>query len=258
VFAFLLRPKWVIFTVLVPVGMVLCLLAADWQYDRHVARSAMNVQVDASSAAAAAPISELMPPGESFPSEVEYRTAAAVGTFVGPDVLVRKQVLDSAPGYWVVNALRTESGAVLQVLRGWVPLGDNARTSPSVPAPPTGQVTVVGWLAPSQTMPNPAPTDLPPGQVVALDTAVLAAGQVTYPAYLVATAMDPADAAGLKPVPVPRPGFGPHLAYSWQWIFFALLLPVGWVLMVRREIKESAEEREQSPSRAQSSHAASS
>lgn len=246
-FSFLLRPKWVIFTLLVPVGVVLCLLAADWQYGRHVDRSAMNTQVDASAAIAAVPVSDLVSPNEPFPADAEFRAISTVGTFVGPEVLVRKQVLDSAPGYWVVNTLRTDTGPVLQVLRGWIPLGDSARTSPTVPSPPTGQVTVVGWLAPTQTMPNPAPADLPERQVVALDTAVLAAGEPTYPGYLVATAMQPADAAGLKPVPIPRPGFGPHLAYSWQWIFFALLLPVGWVLMVRREIRESAAERAQSP-----------
>lgn len=246
-FSFLLRPKWVIFTLLVPVGMVLCLMAADWQYGRHVDRSAMNTQVDASTSQSAVPISELVAVGGQFPSDAQFRAVSVVGSFVGPDVLVRKQVLDGAPGFWVVNGLHTEAGPVVQVLRGWIPLSDSARTSPVVPAPPGGTVTVVGWLAPSQTMPNPAPTDLPERQVVALDTAVLAAGEPTYPAYLVATAMSPPDASTLKPVPIPRPGFGPHLAYSWQWLFFALLLPVGWVLMVRREIKETAAERDESP-----------
>lgn len=248
------QPRWVVLTLLVPVGIALCLLAADWQYSRHVGRAADQAQVEQSSAAGPAALPELAPPGAPYDPDLRYRTVTAAGQFIpGSEVLVRKRVLDGSPGYWAVAALRTDDGSVVQVLRGWVPLGQDARSSPPVAPPPAGAVTVTGWLDTSTEAPGEAPGDLPTGQVVSLDTARLgeAAGaapsEIVGPA-LVATSMGPPDTGtpGMRAVPVPRIGLGPHLAYSWQWVFFALLLPTGWVILARREVQGIRAERQPS------------
>lgn len=233
------EPKWVIFTLLVPVGVALCLLAANWQYTRHVDRSAEDALIRANSTVQPIPLSQAVSPGAEVGSDLEYRPVSVTGRFdADSTVLVRRRVLNGSAGFWVVNTLRTAGDSNVAVLRGWIPMTAGARDTPTVPPPPTGEVTVVGWLQPSQQTPQPPPTDLPAGQVAALDTAALNDGSLDYRPYLVASAMAPPDSAELTLVPVPNLGLGPHLAYSWQWLFFAALFPVGWVILARREIKD--------------------
>lgn len=234
------QPKWIVLTLLVPIAILLCLRAAQWQYERHVERSARSQLVESNSALAAIPLSQALAPGEQLDSGLQFKPVVVSGEFTeDATVLVRKRVLEGKTGYWVVSRLDTPEGP-LQVLRGFVPTGGDALSSPEVPAPPEGAVTVSGWLEPSQISPQPLPTDLPAGQVAALDTVVLNAGTQGYSPYLVAIAMDPADPAlnaGMRTLPVPNPGLGPHLAYSWQWVAFALLIPIGWFILLRRELR---------------------
>jgi len=42
----------------------------------------------------------------------------------------------------------------------------------------------------------------------------------------------------LEPIsflPKPKLSSGPHFSYAIQWIIFAILLPVGWVILYRSE-----------------------
>lgn len=242
------QPRWIILTLLVPVGIVLCLIAADWQYQRHVNRSAEDALARANSSTTPVALTEVVQPGEALPEDDVYRFVAVQGTYLADEtVLVRKRVFNGSPGYWVVTPLRTSDGSVVQVLRGWTAMAGDALTSPSVASPPPGEVSLVGWLKPTEMLPQPAPTDLPVGQVAALDTAVLNNSAATgdsagFTPVMVATASEPADPAGLTPVPVPKPGLGPHLAYSWQWLTFAAMLPIGWVILFRRELKSQRED----------------
>ncbi len=229
------RPKWIIFTLLVPVGMVLCLLAADWQYTRHVNRSAEDARIRGNSQAAPVPLTTLSSVQSPFDPATAWRPVSVTGTFGDAATLVRRRPLDGRSGFWVVNPLTTADGSVVQVLRGWIATAGDALANPSVPPPPAGSVTVVGRLQPSQA---PATTQgLPAGQVSSLDTSALSGDHPHFPGYLVAASMTPADSAGLQTLPVPELGLGPHLAYSWQWLFFAALLPVGWVILARRELQ---------------------
>lgn len=246
------QPRWIVFTLLVPIGVALCLLAADWQYQRHVDRSAQDALADANSANSAVPLTEVVTPTQPLLESDSYRQVVVQGEFdADATVLVRRRVLNGSPGYWVVTPLQTGSGKV-QVLRGWVATSGDALTSPSVAPPPEGTITLVGWLRASETLPDPAPTDLPPGQVAALDTAVLNGPDGGYLPVVVAMAMEPVDPAGLTPVPVPNPGLGPHLAYSWQWLAFGAMLPIGWVILARRELRgeQESEQPDQEPASA--------
>ena len=68
------------------------------------------------------------------------------GTFGADQLLVPGRVHDGRAGALVLTPLRVEAtGAVLPVVRGWVPdVGDPAATC--APAAPSGTVHVVGWL----------------------------------------------------------------------------------------------------------------
>ncbi|MDQ1305790.1 MAG: hypothetical protein QG671_1622 [Actinomycetota bacterium] len=234
------RPKWIIFTLLVPVGMVLCLLAADWQYSRHVNRSAEDGRIRTNSQSPPVPLTSVASVQTPFDPESAWRPVSVTGTFGRDAILVRRRPMDGRSGFWVVNPLTIADGSVLHVLRGWLATTGDALANPPIPPPPTGSVTVLGRLQPSQ--PPAATEGLPVGQVSSLDTAAISGNLPHFPGYLVAASMSPADSAALRTLPVPELGLGPHLAYSWQWLFFAALLPVGWVILARRELQaEKAE-----------------
>ncbi|MFI0431545.1 MAG: SURF1 family protein [Candidatus Nanopelagicales bacterium] len=236
-FSFLRQPKWIAFTLLVPVGIALCLLAANWQYSRHVNRSAADALIRANSGMAATRLADLAAPDQPLAADRRYRIATATGSYLpNSAALVRRRSLGGSAGYWAIASLKTDAGPVVEVLRGWVPQSADARLSPAVPPPPTGEVTVTGWLQEPERTAQPAPADLPAGQVSALDPSTLNPGAAVYPAYLVAMSSQPPD-AGLTTVPVPELGLGPHLAYAWQWLAFAVMLPIGWGILARREVQ---------------------
>jgi cytochrome oxidase assembly protein ShyY1 len=49
----------------------------------------------------------------------------------------------------------------------------------------------------------------------------------------------PEPAAGPTLLPEPDPGWGPHLAYAFQWWVFAAIALGGVVMLARREARES-------------------
>ena len=69
-----------------------------------------------------------------------------VGIFdPGEEVLVRSQVHDGIAGWHVITPLVLADGRAVLVNRGWVPLEMDAVPVPA--APPSGQVTVTGWVS---------------------------------------------------------------------------------------------------------------
>jgi cytochrome oxidase assembly protein ShyY1 len=44
---------------------------------------------------------------------------------------------------------------------------------------------------------------------------------------------------GLRPLPLPVPSAGPHLAYAIQWFLFIGVAVVGWVALLRATAREA-------------------
>jgi len=60
-------------------------------------------------------------------------------------------------------------------------------------------------------------------------------------AYLELTASDPqSQTEDLQPILAPEIDEGPHRSYALQWIFFAIMTVIGWVILVRKEISDTA------------------
>ena len=242
-YGFLRQPRWLALGFLVLIVVPSFIALSRWQLHRLDDRRHANAVVVANSSSAAVPVGTVMTPGApttSIGDDQDWRQVSATGRYdVGHQVLVRKRPMDGANGYWVVTPLVTDSGAVLAVNRGWLEAKQGATaTVDDVPAPPSGEVTVVGRVRPSEDAPKPQPGDLPPGQVTDVDVALVAAagnGAAVYPGYVDLVSSDPAQAEGLTPIPLPDLSEGPHLSYAMQWVLFALVAVVGFVLLIRRE-----------------------
>jgi cytochrome oxidase assembly protein ShyY1 len=120
--------------------------------------------------------------------------------------------------------------------RGWLAT-DNTDTEFDVPAPPSGSVTVTGWLQPDSGAEAAAttPTD---GQVRAISSAGFAP-ELPYSVtggHLLLLEEIPAPSVPLAAPEPPDLGQGPHFFYGLQWFFFAALAVVGYVWFAWLEV----------------------
>jgi len=238
-YTFLRQPRWLALAFVVVLVVPSFFLLSRWQLSRLDGRRHANAVIDANAEAPTVPIDEVMSAGAptaSIGDEQIWRRVTAVGRYdAAAQVLVRKRPLEGRNGFWVATPLVTASGAVLVVNRGWVEAVGGATAVPDVPPPPSGTVTVTGRVQPSELAPASQPTDLPVGQVTDLDVALVGGGANLYPGYVDLVSSEPPQAEGLSPVPVPDLSDGPHLSYALQWVIFAIVAVVGFVLLVRRE-----------------------
>ncbi|HET8969965.1 MAG TPA: SURF1 family protein [Candidatus Nanopelagicales bacterium] len=222
-------------------------LLARWQLHRLDERREVNTAIEVHTQEPAVPVGRVMtagaPPG-SVGEDQQWRDVTATGRYLTDDTqLVRKRPMNGANGFWVMTPLQLPDGTVLAVNRGWLAAGSDALTSPSVPPPPAGTVTITGRIRPSQDAP-PRPGDLPAGKVTDLDVRAVPAAGPVYPGYveLVGSVPPEKGAPPVAPIPLPELDEGPHLSYAVQWIAFALIAVGGFVLLVRSEARRRAED----------------
>ncbi|HWK92340.1 MAG TPA: SURF1 family protein [Luteimicrobium sp.] len=245
------RRQWVVLAIGAVLLALVCLLAAKWQWSRYDLHKAQAEQLTSAYGADPVPVADLLPaPGEPLPAHDVWRSVTARGHYEADrTVLLRNRPVDGGAVFhvlvpFVVDAPGTPvDGVVLVVNRGTVPLSSNGAERPTdVPAPPSGEVTLVARLRADE----PAPTkSAPAGQVQAIDTAaVLAAapgggawadGRTTA-AYGVMSSEDPAAADAITPLPAPDPPDpDTNLSYTVQWLIFAVGMVAAYAVLWRRE-----------------------
>lgn len=217
----LVRPRWIVGHLLALVAVAGFVRLGIWQLDRHEERSGLREAVSAGR--------ELPPVELDAAAEGSYRRVVALGEF---DANLQTLVLrshDGVSGYHVLTPLVVESGPAVLVDRGWIPLDMEA------PAPPIGMVKAAGILWPPEggsSIPDPLP------EVVRRIDPEIQAAFAGYPMrsdYLIlAPPPDP------EPFPIavdsPGIGLGPHLGYAGQWFLFALVVLVGYPLLLRKTV----------------------
>lgn len=243
------RREWVWLLVGAIAVAALCLAAGWWQWTRYQTKAAAVEIIQDNYYADPVPVEELLPgPGAALDPADVWRPVTMTGTYRAQDTaLLRNRPVSSTGGYHVLVPFElAESGVVIIVNRGFVPLGQDASAPSSVPAAPEGPVEVVARLRADE----PA-TDrgAPAGQVQMINTAqVLAAtGSDVDPAstvggYAALVAEDPAPAEAPGALPPPALDLGSHLSYTMQWVVFAAGAIGGYVILLRRERREVAEQ----------------
>jgi cytochrome oxidase assembly protein ShyY1 len=196
----------------------------------------------------AAPIAQVLQPQQGFPVSADGRSVVAHGAYdPSRQVLVADRLQHGRSGWWVVGALRTDSGAWLPAVRGWVATPDDARAAAG--HAPSGALEVDGVLQPDDASPD---TLADPGsdRLTALDAAELVNrwGSPIYNGFLVVTQerLDDASvgtgAGQPERVPPPRPQPGGlawrNAAYAVQWWVFAGFALVVWWKMVRQDERD--------------------
>jgi len=255
VYRFLLSRQWVILTLIGLILMPVMVELGVWQMHRHEQEDANNALIRQSLAAPAAPVEKLTAPGARVASHDNFRTVTATGRYdTAHQVVVRHRTSsdDSTIGYYLITPLVMTDGRAVLVNRGWIPApqtGGDAQF-PALPPTPSGQVSITGRVRPDETTASTGIVErpgLPPHMIMLINSGKLTKelSEPVLGGYIELTNTSP-KSVGSQPQPVPAPAPGqsnggynpPHLAYAWQWWLFVAMVPAGWVILVRRELKD--------------------
>ena len=241
-YRFLLRPRWISFTVVVVTAIVVMVNLGFWQLRRLDERRAFNDAVAARIDRPATDLDELVPSGAEVGDDelaaVEWRPIEASGRYLPDEELrVVNRSQGGRAGDNVVTPLVLDDGRIVLVARGFVPL--DAEPDPA----PSGDVTIQGRLRRSEVrrtggLSDPGEGDLDVAQRIDIPRLAAQLPGDVVPMYVELTRSDPSPAGSLpEPIAEPSLGEGPHLSYAVQWFLFAGLAAVGWFLAVRRSRK---------------------
>ncbi|GGK74888.1 SURF1 family protein [Ornithinimicrobium pekingense] len=236
------RPRWIAYLLLAVLFGVLASGLGLWQWGRYEDKADRRDLVEANYGAPPVALEEVLPgPGSDLPPGDEWRRVRATGTYdADAEHLVRNRPQQGVFGYEVLVPLVLADGTAVAVDRGWVRSGQTAATRPEVPPPPAGEVTVTGWLRPSEP---DLGRDLPAGQLASIDLSGLeeATGLDLVQAYLILESEDP-PAERPAALAAPDTRLGSHFAYALQWW---ITVPVGVVLvlvMARQQARDETGE----------------
>jgi surfeit locus 1 family protein len=239
----LLTPRWIVAHVVVLILAIVFVNLGFWQLRRLDERRLSNTVGESRYQEGPLGIEELLAAAGDEQDSLEYRRATATGVFLTEhEVLVRSQVYQGVAGFHVITPLVGEDGSATLVNRGWVPLELDEVPVAEAPPPP-GEVTIEGWVRPTQERPALGPRDPEDGRLAAMSRVDIdrIGEQVPFeldPVYLSQLGEEQDE----LPIPVDAPTFddeGPHLAYAIQWFGFALIGVLGYLALVRRSAQHS-------------------
>ena len=131
-------------------------------------------------------------------------------------------------GVDVVVPLVTDSGTSLLVDRGWLRTQNAGTAEPDdVPAPPSGTVTVSGYVRADGSGDSTTVSDRST-RAIDSDRVGAALDREVYGGFVELRSEDPAPATPLEPVELPELNDGPHFFYGLQWWFFGVLAVFGF------------------------------
>ncbi|NUO47068.1 MAG: SURF1 family protein [Streptomyces sp.] len=252
-YRFLLSRQWVILTLVALLLIPTMIRLGIWQMHRYDERTARNQLVSDALDAKPVPVESLTSPGHTVTSKERYHSVTAKGHFdTAHEVVVRRRTnSDDEVGYHVLTPFVLNDGKVLLVNRGWIPADGPSQTAfPKIPAPARGETTVTGRLMPDETTEASGIKDLkglPDRQIMLINSAQEAKrlGAEVLGGYVAQTAPDPKgdtpELMGSKPG---MENAALNYAYAFQWWLFAAGVPIGWVVLVRRETRDRREKAE--------------
>ena len=217
---------------------------SNWQWHRLQDRQAANVLIQEQIDKEPVAIDELVVTvngATTVPDDFQWRTIEMTGVWQPENqVLVRKKSLESDLGLWVVTPLELVDGTIVMVNRGWTAAANSAVDSPVVADVPSGTIEVLGRLREITPRTKPAPTDLPDGQVDRIiPLEIVDSPETLSNAYVEMTASRPeSKSSDIRTLPAPEVTEGAHRSYAIQWLFFEIMTVIGWIILVRNELKE--------------------
>ncbi|WP_307783116.1 SURF1 family protein [Streptomyces sp. MBT53] len=247
-YRFLMSRQWVILALITLLLIPTMIRLGIWQMHRYEMRSARNQLVANALHAKPVPVEQISTPGHAVTRTEKYRTVTATGTFeTSKEVVVRRRTNDDDEvGFHVLTPFVLTDGKVVLINRGWIPATGAQTAFPKIPAPPSGRTTITGRLMADETTAASGIKDikgLPDRQIMLINSEEQAKrlGAQVLGGYVEQTAP---EAKGGTPEQISDPGKEDaplNYAYMIQWWLFAAAVPVGYVVLARREARDRRE-----------------
>jgi cytochrome oxidase assembly protein ShyY1 len=168
----------------------------------------------------------------------QWQRVTLTGTFDASHQLeIRYRSNDGATGTEVVTPLRTADGKTVLIDRGFIVRGAGEAPPESLPAPPSGTVTVMGHLRRSENGSTEAITPAL-GAVRLINAPVIGSwlGTEVMNGYIGLLEVTPAQDGPFIPVVTPTLDEGPHFWYAVQWFMFTGIAVAGLIVFIRGDI----------------------
>lgn len=234
---FLASRRWIVFALVVVLLAWVAWRLGEWQFHRLDDRKQRNAIIERNEEAGAAPVGEVMAPGEPVAAAEEWRVVEATGTYAIDDtVIVRYRTRDGEAGVDVVVPLETTDGTTLLVDRGWYATDNRGATREDVPAPPSGEVTITGWARQDAEGSSTEVADLST-RAVNSDRIGEALGRDVLGGWVDLRSESPEPETPLLPAELPDLDNGPHFFYGLQWWFFGALAIFGFFYLIYDEVR---------------------
>ena len=227
----LLRPRWIILTFLLAILIYLFIELSGWQFDRYHQRIDRNKDFVTAVAGVPIPIENV----SQLNNLKQWGKVSLSGQYLDAESkLVRKRYLKNSLGFWVLTPFQLTNKEIILVNRGWIPSANSSTSELAIPSSPTQQVLIEGYLQPMEKF-KENPADLPSNQINDINIEKFQ-GSI-YPNFYVQIGKSNPAEKDIGIIYLPEVSNGPHLSYAIQWILFALLLPIGWYVLLKNEDK---------------------
>jgi cytochrome oxidase assembly protein ShyY1 len=237
--------RWITTALVILVLAGVCVELGRWQLHRLDARKARNEVTRTNLAAPATPLAEIVGPQRVIGDQHDWRTAVVTGRYdTAKQVVMRYRNINDRPGFEIVTPLLLPDGTAVLVDRGFLPKQGGELAPSTIPAAPSGEVTVTGRLRRSERGGHTSggtPVDGTARLINGPDFAP-ALGLNLYDGYLTVDKQEPAADPAFDGFPGPEIDDGPHFFYALQWFFFALMAIGGLVYFSRRDVTEDRPE----------------
>jgi cytochrome oxidase assembly protein ShyY1 len=234
--------RWALLIIFVAVLGVAFVSLGNWQLDRLAQRKERNATTIANEQKPVQPYEQVFT--HPITDADQWQRVEARGTFdADHQFVVRYRSNGGVDGYEVVTPLRTAGGAVL-VDRGFIPLERGTRIPSVAPAPPAGEVTVVGHVRRNERGRRAAIT--PVGNQMRLINSNAIAATLPYEiesGYIGLLTVQP-EQQGFQSIQLPDLSEGPHFWYAVQWFLFSAIGVAGIVVFIRGDLRARREEHE--------------
>lgn len=232
--------RWLSYLLLTAIFAGACVALSTWQFARRDEARQEIDRVLANYNSSPIPLEQALPQLDSFDENDKWIQVEVTGTYLADEqLIVRSRPREQVAGVEVLTPLLTNEGNIFIIDRGWIPANVNPEESYELPAPPTGEVTVIARLKASE--PSIPGRGMSEGQVATIELPLIeeVLGAPTYTgAYGLLSTETPApvDKAPLTALK-PSVDEGAHLSYAFQWIMFGILAFFGLAWAVRNELR---------------------